>query len=174
MFFFRFHIYALIYDICGTYIQWNITPPHNKEWNWVIHRNTGGPRDYHTEWSKLEREKQIYSSYFWVGDWAGERWGPGVVARAKGEKEYEFVTARGEERMTGKRNQRVEETADQWLEKWYHTKPILSFGSLKIAIKKNTFESVLMRWMKLEPIIQSEVSQKEKHQYSILTHIYGI
>ena len=41
------------------------------------------------------------------------------------------------------------------------------------AIKKNTFESVLMRWMKLEPIIQSEVSQKEKHQYSILTHIVG-
>ena len=32
----------------------------------------------------------------------------------------------------------------------------------------------LMRWMKLEPIIQSEVSQKEKHQYSILTHMYGI
>ena len=42
------------------------------------------------------------------------------------------------------------------------------------AIKKNTFESVLMRWMKLEPIIQSEVSQKEKHQYSILTHMHGI
>ena len=42
------------------------------------------------------------------------------------------------------------------------------------AIKKNTFESVLMRWMKLEPIIHSEVSQKEKLQYSILTHIYGI
>ena len=41
------------------------------------------------------------------------------------------------------------------------------------AIKKNTFESVLMRQMKLEPIIQSEVSQKEKHQYSILMHIYG-
>ena len=43
-----------------------------------------------------------------------------------------------------------------------------------IAIKKNKFESVLMRWMKLEPIIQSEVSQKEKHQYSILTYMYGI
>ena len=42
------------------------------------------------------------------------------------------------------------------------------------AIKKNAFESILMRWMKLEPIIQSEVSQKEKHQYSILMHIYGI
>ena len=42
------------------------------------------------------------------------------------------------------------------------------------AIKKNTFESVLMRWMKLEPIIQSEVSQKDKDQYSILMHIYRI
>ena len=37
-----------------------------------------------------------------------------------------------------------------------------------LAIKMNAFESVLMRWMKLEPIIRSEVSQKEKHQYSIL------
>ena len=52
----------------------------------------------------------------------------------------------------------------------------IAFSSMEYysAIKKNTFESVLMRWMKLEPIIQSEVSQKEKHQYSILTHIFGI
>ena len=42
------------------------------------------------------------------------------------------------------------------------------------AIKKNSFETVLMRWMKLEPIIQSEVSQKDKEHYSILKHIYGI
>ena len=47
-------------------------------------------------------------------------------------------------------------------------------GILLSYKKKNTFESVLMRRMKLEPIIQSEVSQKEKYQYSILTHIYGI
>ena len=40
------------------------------------------------------------------------------------------------------------------------------------AIKLNTFESVLMRWMNLEPIIQSEASQKEKDEYCILTHIY--
>ena len=61
-------------------------------------------------------------------------------------------------------------SADEWIRKlWYiYTMEYCS------AIKKNTFESVLMRWMKLEPIIQSEVSQKEKHQYSILTHIYGI
>ena len=42
------------------------------------------------------------------------------------------------------------------------------------AIKKNTFESVLIRRMKLEPITQSQVSQKEKYQYSVPTHIYGI
>ena len=42
------------------------------------------------------------------------------------------------------------------------------------AIKRNTFESVLVRWLNLEPIIQSEVNQKEKGKYSILTHIYGI
>ena len=42
------------------------------------------------------------------------------------------------------------------------------------AIKNNAFESVLMRWMKLDPIIQSKVSQKEKHQYSIFMHIHGI
>ena len=61
-------------------------------------------------------------------------------------------------------------SADKWIRKlWYiYTMEYYS------AVKKNSFESVLMRWMKLEPIIQSEVSQKEKHQYSILTHIYGI
>ena len=42
------------------------------------------------------------------------------------------------------------------------------------AIIRNTFESVLMRWMNLEPIIQSEVSQKEKYKSRILTHTYGI
>ena len=42
------------------------------------------------------------------------------------------------------------------------------------TIKKTAFESVLMRWMKLEPIIQNELSQKEKYQNSILRHIYGI
>ena len=41
------------------------------------------------------------------------------------------------------------------------------------AIKKNSFESVLMRWMELEPIIQSDISQTEKLQYNILMHIYG-
>ena len=42
------------------------------------------------------------------------------------------------------------------------------------AIKRNEFESVLMRWMNLQPIIQSEVSQKEKNKHRILTHVYGI
>ena len=61
-------------------------------------------------------------------------------------------------------------TADEWIRKlWYiYTMEYYS------AIKKNAFESVLMKWMKQEPIIQSEVSQKEKHQCNILTQIYGI
>ena len=42
------------------------------------------------------------------------------------------------------------------------------------AIKRNSFKSVLMRWMNLEPIRQSEVSQKEKGKYHILTYVYGI
>ena len=56
-------------------------------------------------------------------------------------------------------------------ELWY-TYTMGYFSAIKK--QKNTFESVLMRWMKLEHIIQSEVSQKEKHQYCILTQIYGI
>ena len=61
-------------------------------------------------------------------------------------------------------------SADEWIRKlWYiYTMEYYS------AIKKNGFESVLMRWMNLEPIIQSKVSQKEKHQCSIQMHIYGI
>ena len=60
--------------------------------------------------------------------------------------------------------------ADEWIRKlWY----IYTMGYYS-TIKKNAFESVLVRWMKLEPITQSEVSQKEKHQDSILMHIYGI
>ena len=42
------------------------------------------------------------------------------------------------------------------------------------AIKRKAFESVLMRWMNLEAIIQSAVSQKEKDNFHILTHLYGI
>ena len=61
-------------------------------------------------------------------------------------------------------------SADGWTRKLWYIYPMEYYS----AIKKNSFESVLMRWMKLEPIIQSEVSQKDKHQYSILTHIYGI
>ena len=61
-------------------------------------------------------------------------------------------------------------SADEWIRKLWCIYTMEYYS----AIKKNTFESILMRWMKLELIIQSEVSQKEKHQYSILTHIYGI
>ena len=61
-------------------------------------------------------------------------------------------------------------STEKWIKRlWYiYTMEYYS------AIKRNSFESVLMRWMNLEPIIQSEVSQKEKNKYHMLTHIYGI
>ena len=61
-------------------------------------------------------------------------------------------------------------SADEWIRMLWYIDTMEYYS----AIKKNTSESGLRRWMKLEPIIQSEVSQKEKHQYSILTRIYGI
>ena len=59
-------------------------------------------------------------------------------------------------------------SADEWIRKLWYIYTMNYYS----AFKKNAFESVLMRWMKLELIIQSEVSQKLKHQYSILIHIY--
>ena len=61
-------------------------------------------------------------------------------------------------------------SADEWIRKLWYIYTMECYS----AVKKNSFESVLMRWMKLEPIIQSEVSQKPTDQYSILTHVYGI
>ena len=61
-------------------------------------------------------------------------------------------------------------STDEWIKQLWHLYTMEYYS----AIKRNAFESVLMRWMNLEPLIQSEVSWKEKHQYSILTHIYGI
>ena len=61
-------------------------------------------------------------------------------------------------------------STDAWIRKLWYIDTMEYYS----AIKRNTFESVLMRWMSLEPIIQSEVSQKEKDKYRILTRIYGI
>ena len=60
--------------------------------------------------------------------------------------------------------------ADEWVRKLHYIH-IMKYYS---TIKRNAFGSVLMRWMNLEPITQSEVSQEEKDKYCILTHIYGI
>ena len=60
-------------------------------------------------------------------------------------------------------------STDEWINKFWCIYTIEYYS----AIKRNIFESVLMRWMNLEPIMQSEVIQKEKDIYHILTHIYG-
>ena len=59
-------------------------------------------------------------------------------------------------------------STDEWIKKWWYIYTMEYY----LAIKRNIFESVLMRWMNLEPIPQSEVSQKEKDKSCILMHIY--
>ena len=61
-------------------------------------------------------------------------------------------------------------SADEWIKKLWYIYTMEYFS----AKKSNTSESVLMRWMNLEPIIQNEVSQKEKNRYCILTHMFGV
>ena len=61
-------------------------------------------------------------------------------------------------------------STDEWIKKLWYIYTIEYYS----AIKRNTFELVLMRWMNLEPIIQSEVNQKEKDKCRILRHIFGI
>ena len=59
-------------------------------------------------------------------------------------------------------------SADEWMRKLWYTMEYYS------TIKRNAFESVLMRWMNLEPVTQGEVSQKEKNKYHPLTHIWNL
>ena len=61
-------------------------------------------------------------------------------------------------------------STDKWIKQLWYIYTMKYYS----AIKRNAFESVLIRWMNLEPIIQNEVSQKEKDKYHILMHIYGI
>ena len=59
---------------------------------------------------------------------------------------------------------------DEWIKKiWY-----IYMMEYYSAINRNTSESVLVGWMNLEPVIQTEVNQKDKNKYCILTHKYGI
>ena len=59
-------------------------------------------------------------------------------------------------------------STDEWIKKLWSINTMEYYST----IKRNTFESVLMRWMNPEPIILSEVSWKEKYKYYILTYIY--
>ena len=76
-------------------------------------------------------------------------------------------------RSTVYNNQDMEAT-QMSISRWVDKEVVVHIhNGILLSYKNNAFESVLMRWMKLEPIIQSEVCQKDK-QYSILMHIYGI
>ena len=61
-------------------------------------------------------------------------------------------------------------STDEWIKKMWHIYAMEYYSS----IKRNKIELFVVRWMDLESVIQSEVSQKEKNKYCMLTHIYGI
>ena len=61
-------------------------------------------------------------------------------------------------------------STDEWIKKLWYTYTVEYYS----VIQWNEFESVLMRWLNLEPIIENEVSQKEKDKYHILMHIHGL
>ena len=59
---------------------------------------------------------------------------------------------------------------DEWIKKLWYIYPMEYYS----AIKRNTYESVLMKWMNLQPFIQSEVNKKEEDKYHILTYIWNL
>ena len=61
-------------------------------------------------------------------------------------------------------------SSDEWIKKVWHVYTMEYYS----AIKRNEIELFVLTWMGLESVIQSEVSQKEKNKYRMLTHIYGI
>ena len=61
-------------------------------------------------------------------------------------------------------------STDEWVKKMWHLYTMEYYST----IKRNKFELFVVRWMDLESVMQSEVSQKEKNKYHMLTHIYGI
>ena len=151
-----------------------------------------GPRDCHTEWSKSDKNivwhplymnsKKKWYKWTYKTERDSQRmnlrlWGRDKLGSLGWTCTHSFPTRRSSDLtamfiaalfiIARTWKQPKCPSAVEWIRKlWYiYTMEYYS------AIKMNTFESVLMRWMKLEPIIQSEVSQKEKHQYSILTHI---
>ena len=61
-------------------------------------------------------------------------------------------------------------STDEWIKKMWHIYTMEYYS----AIKRNETELFVVRWMDLESVIESEVSQKEENKYRMLTHIYGI
>ena len=82
---------------------------------------------------------------------------------------YQYVTA-ALFTMAGTWRQPKCPSSDEWIKKTWHIYTMECYS----AIKRNEMEVFVVRWMDIESVIQSEVSQKEKNKYHMLTHIYGI
>ena len=61
-------------------------------------------------------------------------------------------------------------STDEWIKKMWHIYTMEYYS----AVKRNENKSFVVRWVELQSVIQSEISQKEKNKYRMLTHIYGI
>ena len=59
---------------------------------------------------------------------------------------------------------------DEWIKKMWHIYAMEYYS----AIKSNEIELFVVRWMDLESVIQSEISQKEKNKYHMLTYIWNL
>ena len=157
--------------------------PHAK--SWLIGKDSDAGRDWgQEEKGKTEDEMAGWHHWLWhefgwtlgVGDGQGglvccNSWGRKESDTTERLNWTELIPLFTEALFTIARTWKQPRcpSTDEWIKLWYiYTMEYYS------AIKRNTFESVLMRWMNLEPIIQSEVSQKEKDKYRILTRIYGI
>ena len=150
------------------HIHSRILLSYEKECIWVSSNEMDETEAYYTEWSKSERETPIQYSNTQI--YMEFRKMVTRILYARQQKRHTFFTVHCSA-VTIARTLKQPRcwSADEWLRKlWY------IYTMEHYSAKNNAFESVLMRWMKLEPIIQSEVSQKEKHQYSILTYIWNL
>ena len=105
------------------------------------------------------REVQFFFFFFWPCPDQG--WNPVLVAKALSPNHW---TAREFPETQSFKKYRT------WIKKMWHIYSMEYYS----AIKRNEIEFFVVRWMNLESVIQSEVSQKEKNKYCMLTHIYGI
>ena len=138
--------------------------PHSSTLAWKIPwmEETGGLQSWGREESDTTEQRHFHFSLSCIGEGNGN---PLQCSCLENPRDGGSLVGC---HLWGRTESDTTEVTWQQQQQYIHTMECYS------AIKKNKFESVLVRWVNLEPVIQNEVSHKEKNKYSILTHIYGI